>query len=78
VEEEPEEEATDVKTGNKVEPVIILPGGATQSGKRGGGAWGWNGLADRVNGFVKGVQKATGGGAPAAANAGGGSGEGGE
>ncbi|MET4428789.1 MULTISPECIES: hypothetical protein [unclassified Mycolicibacterium] len=76
VEEKSEEEATtNVKTGNKVEPVIILPGGAAaQNGKRGGGAWGWNGLADRVNGFVKGVQGATGGGAPAAADPGAGGG----
>lgn len=65
--EQPEEdEVTNVKTGNKVEPIIIVPGGATRS--RGGGAWGWDGLADRVNGFVKGAQDATGGGAPAAAD----------
>jgi hypothetical protein len=63
-----EDTATNVKTGNKVEPVIILPGGAN-SGKKGGGAWGWNGLADRVNGFVKGVKGAT-GGAPAASDPG--------
>lgn len=71
-EEESEEdgEATNVKTGNKVEPVIILPGGSNSTGSRGGGAWGWKGVADRVNGFVKGVQKAT-GGAPAASDPGG-------
>jgi hypothetical protein len=62
--------ATNVKTGNKFEPVIILPGAATKS--KGGGAWGWNGLSDRVNGFVKGVQKATGNG-PAAGSGDGGS-----
>jgi hypothetical protein len=61
-----EEEGANVKTGNKVEPVIILPGGATKS--KGGGAWGWDGLADRVNGFVKGAQNATGGAGPAAAD----------
>jgi hypothetical protein len=74
-----DENATNVKNGNKFEPIIILPDGATKS--KGGGAWGWNGLADRVNGFVKSVQNATGGGAPAAANPGGagvGGGEGGE
>jgi hypothetical protein len=76
-ESEEDETATNVKTGNKVEPIIILPGGASKS--KGGGAWGWNGLADRVNGFVKGVQKGAGGGAPAAADPGaGGTPEGGE
>ena len=69
-----EGEATNVKTGNKVEPVIILPGGANSGGARGGGAWGWKGVADRVNGFVKGVQKAT-GNAPAKSDASGGGGD---
>ncbi|WP_237569527.1 hypothetical protein [Mycolicibacterium lacusdiani] len=36
-----EEEDTEVKDGNKVEPVIIVPGGGGSSdGVRGGGAWG--------------------------------------
>jgi hypothetical protein len=70
VEESDEDEATNVKSGNKVEPEIILPGGSNSSGSRGGGAWGWKGVADRVNGFVKGVQKVTGGG-PAASDPGG-------
>jgi hypothetical protein len=65
-----DEAATNVKSGNKVEPVIILPGGSNSTGSRGGGAWGWKGVADRVNGFVKSVEKAT-GGAPSAADPGG-------
>ncbi|MFC7676696.1 hypothetical protein ACFQWH_26685 [Mycolicibacterium sp. GCM10028919] len=62
---EVEEEDAEVKDGNKVEPVIIIPGGGGSSdGVRGGGAWGvFKPAFAAVDSMIKGSKPSAGGGA---------------
>lgn len=59
-----EETDAEVKDGNKVEPVIIIPGGGGSSdGVRGGGAWGvFKPAFAAVDSFIKGGKTPAGGG----------------
>lgn len=62
---EVEEEDAEVRDGNKVEPVIIIPGGGGSSdGVRGGGAWGvFKPAFAAVDSMIKGSKPSAGGGA---------------